>query len=120
MEGRIYSALYSYSLVDDKGVSKGNFSAVLGLFSSQEKAEKYINDFFYSDSTDKPQMWVSKSKTHLHKVLVIDVREMGNENDGFVTETRELIIEPYDVDVIDNPLDDIYHAHCRKYAKYDF
>ena len=119
MEGQIYSALYTYLIVDNDGKIKDNMSTVLGLFSSQESAEKYINEFFYSDSTDKPQMWISKSKKRLHKALVVDVREMGNERDGFVIETRELLIMPHDINTLNDAVDDIYHAHCRKYEKYE-
>lgn len=120
MEGRIYSALYTYKVVDSEGILMENFSTVLALFSSQDEAEKYINDFFNSNLVDEPEIRIVKDRTHLYKALVTNIRETCDDNTGPLTETIELYIVPIDIDATNNPINDINRAHCRKYAKYDF
>lgn len=116
MEGMYYAAIYSHTItVKESGVLKDSMACLLGLFSSQDKAEKYIMDYFHQDIAQVPYLTIVKTKKQLERAVVLDSNELVSDDDVFV-KTMKLEIKPCNkIDSVQGCIGDIYQANCNHY-----
>lgn len=120
MEEIKYSVMYSSIETDEKGVRIGETNALLALFTTMEKAENYLMDYFKNcEYHNNPRLTISKTRTQLLEMSITDVLTTGNKEFGFNIERRTIKIEPCpNVDSEHSCEDDIYYANTGEYPAY--
>lgn len=120
MEEIKYSAIYSSIETNEKGERIDETHDLLALFTTMEKAEKYLMDYFKTcEFSNNPRLSISKTRTQLLEMSVTDVLTTGNNESGFNIERRIIKIEPCpDVNSEHTCEDDIYYANTGEYPAY--